>query len=226
MSIASDFSLAPKDLQNQYDQVFSYFQEYDPHPHCFLIHSNAYTLLIAVVLSAQATDKSVNKIMPELIHQADTPEKMLLLGREKVLAIIKSIGLYQRKADYLLLLSQQLIDNYKGDVPSNREELMALAGVGRKTANVVLNSFFGQSVIPVDTHIFRVAQRLGLAHGKTPEEIESQLEKHLPPQWIKNAHYWLITHGRTFCRARSPLCTHCPFLSFCPYALSHTKSSL
>lgn len=213
----------PSLTQERYNKIFTYFQEHDPHPHCFLIHSNAYTLLVAVVLSAQATDVSVNKIMPALISQADTPEKMLTLGKERLKEIIKTIGLYQKKADYVISLSRQLIELYKGQVPSSRADLMSLAGVGRKTANVVLNSFFDQPVIPVDTHVFRVARRLGLATGTTPEEVETQLEHTLPPQWIKNAHYWLITHGRTLCRARTPLCGQCPFVSFCPYALSHNS---
>lgn len=203
--------------QDRINKVFSYFQEQMPDQECFLIHNNAFTLLVAVVLSAHTTDKSVNKVMPLFIEHADTPEKMIAFGLENLKNAIQTIGLYQKKSTYVMALSQQLITNYHGQVPSTLEDLVTLPGVGRKTANVVLNVAFDKPTIPVDTHIFRVAQRLGLAKGKTPDAIEKQLNQVIPQQWKKGAHHWLILHGRTLCKAQRPLCPICPFREFCPF---------
>jgi len=210
-------------LNERIEKIFSYFQEHVPDQECFLIHNNSYTLLVAVVLSAHTTDKSVNKVMPFLIEHADTPEKMIRFGKENLTKAIQTVGLYQRKSTYIMALSDLLMTDYRSQVPDTLEDLMRFPGVGRKTANVVLNVAFGKPTVPVDTHIFRVAQRLGLAKGKTPDAIEKQLSQVIPDQWKKGAHHWLILHGRTVCKAQKPLCPICPFQNFCPFQ-SKTKS--
>lgn len=179
--------------------------------------TNPFTLLVAVALSAQATDVSVNKATKALFKVADSPEKMVRLGEEKLRGFIKTIGLYNAKAKNVIALSQKLIDDFNSDVPQTREELVSLPGVGRKTANVVLNEAFGQPTIAVDTHIFRVAHRLNLSKGKTPDAVEADLEAILPEEHKLRAHIWLILHGRYVCKARKPECWRCPLVDLCPF---------
>jgi endonuclease-3 len=174
-------------------------------------------LLVAVVLSAQATDKGVNKATAALFKKVTAPQQMLDLGEVGLIEHIKTIGLFRAKAKNVISLSQSLIDRFGGEVPKTREELESLAGVGRKTANVVLSMAFGVPTIAVDTHVFRVSQRLGLAKGKTPIAIELQLEKAIPAKFMQHAHHWLILHGRYTCVARKPKCPECPVKSLCPF---------
>ena len=197
--------------------LFVRFQNANPHPSSELQYNNTYTLLVAVVLSAQATDKGVNRATHDLFKRVNTPQKMIELGLDSLMSHIKSIGLYKTKAKHIIELSRQLIDHHDGKIPETREALEALPGVGRKTANVVLNIAFGKPTIAIDTHIFRVAQRLGLAQGKTPLDIELQLEKKIPKKFLKDAHHWLILHGRYTCKARTPLCRQCYVNDLCPY---------
>ncbi|WP_348637661.1 endonuclease III [Minwuia sp. IMCC3077] len=196
---------------------FQRLSDADPEPKGELDYVNAYTLLVAVVLSAQATDVGVNRATGPLFKRADTPEKMLALGEDTVRDHIKTIGLYRNKAKNVILLSQQLLDRHGGEVPDTREELEALAGVGRKTANVVLNIWFGQPTIAVDTHLFRVGNRTGLAPGKTPLAVELLLEKRVPKQFLRHAHHWLILHGRYVCKARKPECGRCRVIDVCQF---------
>jgi endonuclease III len=196
-------------------EAFSRFQKANPEPRGELEHVDPYTLLIAVVLSAQATDAGVNKATPALFAAADTPATMVALGEERVRDYIKSIGLYRTKAKNVIALSQKLIDEHGGVVPPSREALEALPGVGRKTANVVLNIAFGEPTIAVDTHIFRVGNRTGLAPGKTPLEVEMNLEAVVPDHFKRHAHHWLILHGRYTCLARRPQCEKCIINDLC-----------
>ena len=191
--------------------------ELNPKPETELSWKNPYTLLVAVVLSAQATDVGVNKATGPLFEAADTPEKMIALGEAKLRRAIKTIGLFNTKAKNVIGLSHLLVDGHGGRVPRDRAALEALPGVGRKTANVVLNVAFGEPTIAVDTHIFRVSNRTGLAPGKTPLEVESGLEKKTPDVWKRHAHHWLILHGRYVCKARKPLCGECPVIDLCGY---------
>ncbi len=195
--------------------IFERFKAQRPEPKGELEHVNAYTLLVAVVLSAQATDVGVNKATRALFQIADTPQKMLALGEDKVRDHIKTIGLYRNKAKNVILLSQRLIEEFGGEVPADRDALTTLPGVGRKTANVVVSMAFGQATIAVDTHIFRIANRLGLAPGKTPDEVEAKLEKIIPPDYLYHAHHWLILHGRYTCVARKPRCEACIIADLC-----------
>ena len=188
-----------------------------PDPRTELNYISPYTLLVSVVLSAQATDKSVNKATESLFKIADTPDKMVKLGEQKLTGYIRTIGLYRNKAKNVIALSRALIENHGGHVPRTREELEALLGVGRKSANVVLNVAFGEPTIAVDTHILRVANRTGLAPGKTPFEVEMGLEKRVPAQYKLHAHHWLILHGRYTCVARKPLCPVCVVRDLCRY---------
>jgi endonuclease-3 len=188
-----------------------------PDPTTELEYINPYTLLVAVVLSAQATDVGVNKATEPLFRVADTPQKMLKLGEARLTHYIKTIGLFRTKAKNVIRLSEMLVAQHGGQVPHDREALEALPGVGRKTANVVLNVAFGEPTIAVDTHIFRVCNRTGLAPGKTPLEVEMALEKRTPSEWKKNAHHWLILHGRYICKARTPDCPICPVVDICRY---------
>lgn len=188
-----------------------------PDPHTELNFFNPYTLVVAVALSAQATDVGVNKATEELFRIADSPEKMLALGLEGVEQHIKTIGLWRNKAKNVIALSQMLLDDFGGVVPQTREELIKLPGVGRKTANVVLNEAFGQPTIAVDTHIFRVSNRTGLAPGKTPDDVEAQLERVTPDHYKLGAHHWLILHGRYVCKARKPECWHCAIAEICRF---------
>ncbi len=196
---------------------FQRLSDADPEPKGELDYVNAYTLLVAVVLSAQATDVGVNRATGPLFKRADTPEKMLALGEDTVRDHIRTIGLYRNKAKNVILLSQQLLDRHGGEVPDTREDLEALAGVGRKTANVVLNIWFGQPTIAVDTHLFRVGNRTGLAPGKTPLAVELLLEKRVPKQFLRHAHHWLILHGRYVCKARKPECGRCRVIDVCQF---------
>jgi len=202
------------------DQVFEFYRrlaEANPAPETELEYSNPYTLLVAVVLSAQATDASVNIATRPLFAKVRTPEQMVALGEDAVREQIKTIGLFNTKAKNVIALSQALIRDHGGEVPRSREALEALPGVGRKTANVVLNTAFGEETFAVDTHVFRVANRTGLAPGKTPDEVEAKLDKVTPQPFRRDAHHWLILHGRYTCRARTPECWRCPVLDLCRY---------
>ena len=201
-------------------QVFEFFRrlaEANPSPTTELEYSNAYTLLVAVVLSAQATDVGVNLATRDLFKTVRTPQQMLAFSEDSLRDQIKSIGLFNTKARNVIALSKALIRDFGGDVPHTREELEQLPGVGRKTANVVLNTAFGQETFAVDTHIFRVCNRTGLAPGKTPLEVELKLDKLVPQPFRRDAHHWLILHGRYICKARTPLCWKCPVIDLCRY---------
>jgi endonuclease-3 len=188
-----------------------------PDPRTELNFVNPFTLVVAVALSAQATDVGVNKATKKLFAAADTPEKMLALGEEGVAGYIKTIGLWRNKAKNVIALSRKILEDFGGEVPRTREALITLPGVGRKTANVVLNEAFGEPTIAVDTHIFRVANRTGLAPGKTPDQVEAGLERITPPEFKKGAHHWLILHGRYVCKARTPECWQCAIRDLCAY---------
>ena len=187
----------------------------NPNPKGELNHTNPYTLLVAVVLSARATDKGVNKATPALFAKADTPEKMLRLGEEKLCDHIKTIGLYKTKAKNVIALSDMLLTRFGGEIPRSREELETLPGVGRKSANVVLNIAFGEKTIAVDTHVFRVSNRTGLAPGRNVGEVEEALMKRTPASFLRHAHHWLILHGRYVCKARAPQCPSCLARDLC-----------
>ncbi len=199
------------------ETFFSRLQAADPEPKGELDYKNSYTLLVAVVLSAQATDVGVNKATGPLFDVADTPEKMLALGEATVRNYIKTIGLFNNKAKNVIKLSRQLIADHRGEVPSDREALVKLAGVGRKTANVVLNIAFGVPTIAVDTHIYRVGNRTGLAPGKNVDIVEKKLEKSVPDAYKRHAHHWLILHGRYVCKARKPDCPVCLVCDICRF---------
>jgi endonuclease III len=196
-------------------EAFTRFQKSNPEPRGELEHVNPYTLLVAVVLSAQATDAGVNKATRALFAVADTPQKMLALGEEKLRDYIKTVGLYRTKAKNVIALSRKLIDDFAGEVPRTRAEIESLPGAGRKTANVVLNMAYGEHTLAVDTHVFRVANRTGLAPGKTPLEVEQKLEKIIPSEFMRHAHHWLILHGRYTCIARKPRCDVCLISDLC-----------
>jgi endonuclease-3 len=197
--------------------MYSRLRENDPNPDTELRYQNPFELLVSVILSAQATDVGVNKATDVLFPIANTPQAILDLGLPELKPYIKSIGLYNSKAENIVKTCRILIDKHGGEVPRTREELEALPGVGRKTANVVLNTAFGQPTIAVDTHIFRVANRTGLAKGKTPLEVEKRLIKFTPEEFRKNAHHWLILHGRYVCKARNPACGDCLIVDLCEY---------
>jgi endonuclease-3 len=199
------------------EEMFRRFQAANPEPRGELNAVNHFTLLVAVVLSAQTTDESVNRATGPLFAVADTPQKMVELGEEKVRNYIKTIGLFRGKAKNVIALSQQLIDRHCGEVPDDRDALEALPGVGRKTANVILNSVFGHPTIAVDTHLFRLGNRTGLAPGKTPLEVETNLLKIVPIHYCRHAHHWLILHGRYICKARKPECWRCPIADLCRF---------
>ena len=202
------------------DDVFEFFRrlaEANPSPTTELESSNPYQLLVAVVLSAQATDASVNIACRPLFARIGTPQQMVELGEESLRDAIKTIGLFNTKAKNVIALSQALIERHDGEVPRTREELQELPGVGRKTANVVLNTAFGEETFAVDTHVFRVCNRTGLASGKTVDEVEAKLEKIVPQPFRRDAHHWLILHGRYTCKARLPECWRCPVVDLCRY---------
>ncbi len=198
-------------------KLFKTFQAIEPEPKGELDYTNPFTLLIAVLLSAQATDIGVNKATPALFAAADTPEKMRALGEDKIRDYIKTIGLFNTKAKNIYKLSQILIDEHNSEVPQDRDILVTLPGVGRKTANVVLSMAFGIPTIAVDTHIFRVSNRTGLAKGKNPDQVEAKLEKVVPDEFKFHAHHWMILHGRYICKARKPDCGNCPVYDLCAF---------
>ena len=204
------------------EQVISLFERFkseNPVPKTELIATNNYTLLVSVVLSAQATDKSVNKATESLYQKVDTPEKMLELGEEGLIGYIKSIGLYKNKAKNVIALSKILIEKFNSEIPKTREDLMSLPGVGRKTANVILNVVYGEKTMPVDTHLLRISPRIGLSFGTTPESIERDLLKIIPDEYMQHAHHWLILHGRYVCTARNPKCSECLISDICQHNL-------
>ena len=196
-------------------QIFTRFQASEPEPKGELEHVNAYTLVVAVALSAQATDAGVNKATRALFQVADTPQKMLDLGEEGLTEHIKTIGLFRQKAKNVIKLSRILVDDYGGEVPSSRAALSSLPGVGRKTANVVLNMWFHHPAQAVDTHIFRVGNRTGIAPGKTVDHVERAIEDNVPAEFQQHAHHWLILHGRYICKARKPVCANCIIADLC-----------
>lgn len=198
-------------------ELFAAFARDNPEPKGELEHSNPFTLLVAVVLSAQATDAGVNKATRHLFALADTPEKMIRLGEDKVRDLIKTIGLFRNKAKNVIALSKKLVEDYKGRVPRDRDALETLPGVGRKTANVVMNVAFGEPTMAVDTHVFRVANRIGLSSGKTPLAVEEDLMRLVPEEYGIHAHHWLILHGRYLCKARAPECWRCPVRQYCRF---------
>ncbi len=198
-------------------KVFRRFHEMEPEPKGELDHTNAYTLVVAVALSAQATDVGVNRATKALFEIADTPQKMLDLGHDELVEHIKTIGLFRQKAKNVMKMSQILVDEFNGEVPSSRAALVSLPGVGRKTANVVLNMWFHQPTQAVDTHIFRIGNRTGIAPGKDVVAVERAIEDHIPAQYQHHAHHWLILHGRYVCKARKPVCTNCIINDLCPF---------
>lgn len=198
-------------------EIFTRFRNANPHPTTELLYRTPFELLVAVVLSAQATDKSVNIATRKLFEAADTPQKMLDLGQEGLESYVKSIGLYKSKARHLIQTCRILIEQHGGEVPRSREALEKLPGVGRKTASVILNTAFGEPTIAVDTHIFRVANRTGIAPGKTVREVEQKLLKFVEAEFRHDAHHWLILHGRYICKARRPDCPNCPINDLCEY---------
>ncbi len=202
---------------DQIAEMFRRFHEANPEPKGELYAVNDFTFLVAVVLSAQATDAGVNKATKPLFAVANTPEKMVALGEDGIREAIKTIGLFRAKAKNVYALSKALIEHHQAQVPTTREALEALPGVGRKTANVVLNSVFGEPTIAVDTHLFRLGNRMGLATGKNPLEVEKKLMKAIPPQFLRHAHLWLILHGRYICKARKPDCWRCIVASQCNF---------
>ncbi len=203
--------------QGTIDEMFRRFQAANPEPKGELQSVNDFTFLVAVVLSAQATDEGVNKATRALFAAAPTPESMVALGEERVQDFIKTIGLFRAKAKNVVALSRQLMELHHSQVPHSREALEALPGVGRKTANVVLNNVFGESTIAVDTHLFRLGNRLKIAPGATPMEVEQKLLKAVTPAYLRHAHHWLILHGRYVCKARKPECWRCVIVDLCPF---------
>ena len=199
------------------NQIFSIWQKANPEPKTELVFSNNFTLLVAVVLSAQSTDVGVNKATKALFKIADSPEKMLALGEKNLKKYINTIGLFNGKAANIIKLSRMLVENFNSEVPENFESLKSLPGVGQKTANVVLNCAFGHPTIAVDTHVFRVGNRIGFVDETTPEKTEIALLKAIPKKWQNHAHHWLILHGRYVCKARKPECWHCPIIKFCEF---------
>jgi endonuclease-3 len=209
--------LPPGLTREQAEELFARLSEVMPDPRTELNYTNPFTLVVAVALSAQATDVGVNKATKALFEAADTPEKMLALGEDAVREHIKTIGLFRNKAKNVIAMSKILVEQFGGEVPRTREALQTLPGVGRKTANVVLNEAFGQPTIAVDTHIFRVGNRTKLAPGKTPDEVEARLERITPDAYLKGAHHWLILHGRYVCKARKPECWRCAIADICRF---------
>lgn len=195
--------------------VFERFKSQNANPASELQWKNAFTLLVSVVLSAQATDRSVNKATAGLYEIADTPERMVSLGEDRLISYIKSIGLYRMKAKHIIALSEMLLEEFGGEVPADREQLMRLPGVGRKTANVVLNVVFGKPTMPVDTHLLRICPKIGLAEGTTPDEVERSLVARIPERYMQHAHHWLILHGRYVCTARNSHCDECVIRDIC-----------
>lgn len=207
-------------------EIFRRFAAANPEPKSELEHHSPYTLLVAVVLSAQATDAGVNKATRPLFRIADTPQKMLALGEDRLREAIRTIGLYRNKARNVIALSERLVSEHGGEVPRDRDALERLPGVGRKSANVVMNVAFGEPTMAVDTHVFRVANRTGLANGSTPLEVEQQLLRIVPPEYAGNAHHWLILHGRYVCKAKKPECPRCLVNDLCTYEAKTLPSEM
>ncbi|QQA02281.1 endonuclease III [Treponema peruense] len=203
--------------ESQITQVFERFRLNNPEPKTELIAPNPYCLLVSVVLSAQATDKSVNVACAPLYEKVRTPEQMLELGEEKLISYIKSIGLYRAKARHVMGLSKRLVQDFNSTLPSTREELESLPGVGRKTANVILNVVFKQPTMPVDTHLLRICPKIGLAEGNNPLQVEKSLLERIPSRYMEHAHHWLILHGRYVCTARNPKCEECIISDLCAH---------
>lgn len=203
--------------KSQITQVFERFRLNNPEPKTELIAPNPYCLLVSVVLSAQATDKSVNAACAPLYEKVRTPEQMLELGEEKLISYIKSIGLYRAKARHVMGLSKRLVQDFNSTLPSTREELESLPGVGRKTANVILNVVFKQPTMPVDTHLLRICPKIGLAEGNNPLQVEKSLLERIPSRYMEHAHHWLILHGRYVCTARNPKCEECIISDLCAH---------
>jgi endonuclease-3 len=202
------------------DEIFEFFRrlaEDDPSPETELEFGNPYQLVVAVALSAQSTDVGVNKATRELFRTVKTPAEMIALGEDGLKEHIKTIGLFNNKAKHVIALSRVLLDEFGGEVPTTRDELVRLPGVGRKTANVVLNCAFGEETFAVDTHVFRVCNRTGLARGKTVDEVEAKLDRRVPAPFRRHAHHWLILHGRYTCKARLPECWRCPVVDLCSF---------
>lgn len=205
------------------NKIFEILSTLNPNPKTELIYQNNYTLLVAVILSAQATDLGVNKATTKLFAIVDNPYDMVKLGENKLKNYINSIGLFNSKAKNIIIMSKQLIDNHHGEVPSNFKDLHSLAGVGRKTANVVLNCAFNMPTMPVDTHVQRLANRLDFTQSAKPEQIENDLLKQIPQKWLNKAHHWLILHGRYICKAKNPICHSCPIQQCCYYYKNNHK---
>ena len=203
--------------QEEIKEIFERFKKENPNPTSELKWTNSFTLLVSVVLSAQATDKSVNKATESLYKIADTPQKILSLGEDNLISYIKSIGLYKSKAKHIIALSKMLISEFDSKIPDNLEDLIKLPGVGRKTANVVLNVLFNKPTMPVDTHLLRISPKIGLAQGSTPLEIEKSLCARIPQEYMNHAHHWLILHGRYVCTARNPHCENCLINDICKH---------
>ena len=207
--------------KKQIDAIFAIWQQQNPQPQTELVYSNNYTLLVAVVLSAQSTDVGVNKATKALFAVADTPQKMLKLGENGLKKYISTIGLYNNKAKNVIALSKDLVEKFNGEVPRDLQKLQSLAGVGRKTANVVMNCAFGEPTIAVDTHVFRVANRIGFVDESDVLKTELALLKNIPKKWQNHAHHWMILHGRYVCQARKPRCGECKIYEFCEFAKKH-----
>lgn len=205
--------------ENEIVKIFERFKKQNPEPKPELEYCDNYTLIVAVVLSAQTTDKSVNKVTEKLFKLAPTPQKMIKLGQEKIEEIIRPIGLSKNKSKNVFELSKQLVENFDGVVPGTMKELLSLSGVGRKTANVVLNVAFGKKVMPVDTHVLRVSQRIGFSDCETPDKMEKVLVEKIPSKYMQHAHHWLILHGRYVCIARAPHCEECVIKDICKWNL-------
>ena len=203
--------------QEEIKEIFERFKKENPNPTSELKWTNSFTLLVSVVLSAQATDKSVNKATESLYKIADTPQKILSLGEHNLISYIKSIGLYKSKAKHIIELSKMLISEFDSKIPDNLEDLIKLPGVGRKTANVVLNVLFNKPTMPVDTHLLRISPKIGLAQGSTPLEIEKSLCARIPQEYMNHAHHWLILHGRYICTAHNPHCENCIINDICKH---------
>ncbi|MBO6783156.1 MAG: endonuclease III [Alphaproteobacteria bacterium] len=208
--------------KDQIEEFFARLSAANPEPQTELDYRNTYTLLVAVVLSAQATDAGVNKATSELFKTVDTPQKMLALGEDELIRHIRTIGLFRNKAKNVIALSRKLVEEHDGEVPRDRAALEALPGVGRKTANVVLNTAFGEHTMAVDTHIFRLSNRTGLAPGKNVRAVEDKLVKRVPDAYMRHAHHWLILHGRYVCKARKPDCPACRVADLCTYKAKTT----
>ena len=204
-------------VKSKVNNIFKVLKEKNPNPKTELEYSSVFTLLVAVVLSAQSTDKGVNAVTRKLFKEANTPQKMVELGEKKIKKLISRIGLFNTKSKNVFLLSKILIEKFSGEVPPARDCLVQLPGVGRKTANVVLNTFFNKPYIAVDTHLFRLGNRIGIAKGKTTLDVENNYLKIIPKWAMKNAHHWLILHGRYVCKARNPLCNECGIRKFCEF---------